>query len=229
MVDVVTSEHILEIDFEVPTLDYLHSVALMADDVNMAPSTMAREPIITTASTLHCRIVIDTTCRWAHQDRLNAGILSHFSCRLDYDPATWLISGPECIILAIGSSKSRVINLTLTALRCGYAALPAVRIEPVTNGTRDRVDTAVVAPMNDGPGAEAAILSPASSAVDVHPLVDGVSTPTHGLAQSQVTCETVCTTEGNGVLVVDSLDRVAVTIDDNNRINVQEASERTRR
>lgn len=199
----------LHIDFGVPAVDFLHTASLNIRDTDNLKTLASGEPLVTTGAALPCNLTFRFTTRWASQPPSSTAISESFVCELTADPSQWLISGPMRFTFTSKPEQVTSINITLIPLQAGYAPLPSIEISPLA--------TPAVAKINDasspgaGPGADAAIFSPLSfpvrdeSGVRLSPGARNEQGPL-------VTCETDCTTGGQGVWAVEGLEKVVLGV-----------------
>lgn len=173
--------------------------------------------MVTTGTALSCDLSIRYTTRWSLQPD-GVAESKPFTCTINADPSLWLICGPTRFAFDSKPGETNHFQLTLVPLCSGSAPLPTVDVRPFEK-SHDPQSRSIASP-NSGPGSDAAILSPkALQTGPLSPVGLGISPNTGISPRSQTelqnpltTCETECTTAGQGVMVVDGVESVVVGI-----------------
>lgn len=226
---VKTDPCLLRIDFEVPSLDYLHSTSINFSGELPLPNSLG-QPLALVGAAIPCRLAIRSTDRWGTRRGAHSQSIQLFVYRLDYDPTAWLPSGPTQVVFEFAADETKVFETTLIALRPGYAALPIVEVTPKISTSRETPHLVPGLSSGDGPGSAAAILSPNSSTMGELSLKDSNEPwprPSESADGPPISCETNCTTAGNGALVSQGIDRVTMGVLDPDQIEVWETRQLT--
>lgn len=201
------SIHTIGIEFEVPSLQYLHTTAFV-----MPVNTAAQ-----TGRPLHCQVKTRYTRCWDNTES-SSGTPEEFTYDIEADSNVWIVSGAKRGNFRAAPDEELCFGVVVIAMRPGRAALPKVMIRPLGSETQpeaslDDISTLYYTSPTSTSSTQGPMTSVAASSWSSSPGGNGTE---QSLEQSgeRGYCETDCISAFDEVDVIDGWTSVAVGLFD---------------
>ena len=213
----------LYIEYEVPSMEFLYTASIGTEGIQALTLGDDQCSRIITGSAIGCRLTIKCTNHWSSKPSSDPTTGHLVKCHVIYDPSAWIACGPLQFTFTSNGQDSHVFEITLTALKAGFAILPTVDVAPLIPGYVSSAPN-TASSWTGLRGYESVYGLPGSGRhgiMHTGRVQEEKSASTNGIGEEWPTWETRCTTAGNGVLVVDSCESVTIGVSEGGSPEVQ--------